>query len=916
MNQGFFYFDMSFFQFGRIVPICPYFFLFARSMAKGIINRVNQDNKQKIEKTLADVSAEASPGLGPVVSAIAGLAAAWIASGSIGLLAHPLRRALTLTTLAVAILSIRSLQWRKFKNLLILSPAIVLAVYMISLPLPALNVMGVSLVLASLAISSAGQTRKMLLISSVAVTIFGLYRLIYTGIPLVWSVSDLIGRTLGRIGGFVSNQPVYIGATFAGLDFLILMSVLWILWLTFSPKPRKKRAIYGLLGILGGQVCYLIILSFVPEILTLIPESAEQTDWTWTAFFHKAIPWNLPVLVCGIQLIIAAAMFRWSNWYRDNTVSVSASRNTGMKQYVLLPAIFILAVLTPVVLVLFPANLSLQGKKIVFYEKGFLNWLKPEHGQYGRLSSGMYGMLPVYIENLGASTLVSPDLSEDDLRDADALVLLFPDEPWAEGQLERIWEFVHKGGTLLVMGEHTTRDSNDSNRFNEVLMPTNIHVEFDSATYAVGGWLQSYDAIMHPATTGVPDDRNQFGVVIGASLETGWPVRPILIGKWGWSDMGDRGSSRAMMGNGQYDSGEKLGDLVLAAEQPLGKGRVITFGDTSSLTNGINVNSYVFTSRLFGYIAGNVKNAHPLRRQILGIFVCLILAILLIISPGPWKVITVILCLSSFLCISNKISQKAGEIFPDGRYKTPNNLAYVDSSHLEAYSAESWRPDGVGGLILTLMRNGYLAHTLPEFTAERIMKADLLISIAPSKSFSKKERELVKDFVVNGGTFIIMTGLDTSGPSRSLLSLLGFAIGPRSPDSPEPEAMGHFKSPYLSYGQQQVFVRFHAAWPINCSDPNARVIANGQNDLPVIIVRPLGAGKVVVIGDTCFAMNKNLEWEGGETFEGMRENADFWRWFITQLRGEQMWIPPSLQTPQLSEPNATESEINNQEVAN
>ena len=25
------------------------------------------------------------------------------------------------------------------------------------------------------------------------------------------------------------------------------------------------------------------------------------------------------------------------------------------------------------------------GKKIVIYEKGFLNWLKPEHGQYGFL---------------------------------------------------------------------------------------------------------------------------------------------------------------------------------------------------------------------------------------------------------------------------------------------------------------------------------------------------------------------------------------------------------------------------------------------------------------------------------------------------------------------------------------------------
>ena len=47
-----------------------------------------------------------------------------------------------------------------------------------------------------------------------------------------------------------------------------------------------------------------------------------------------------------------------------------------------------------------------------------------------------------------------------------------------------------------------------------------------------------------------------------------------------------------------------------------------------------------------------------------------------------------------------------------------------------------------------------------------------------------------------------------------------------------------------------------------------------------------------MIGDTGFAMNKNLEWENGAPFEGMRENADFWRWFITYLNDQPMWIPP------------------------
>ena len=49
-----------------------------------------------------------------------------------------------------------------------------------------------------------------------------------------------------------------------------------------------------------------------------------------------------------------------------------------------------------------------RGKKIVLFEKGFLNWLRPQHGDYGRLSIGMYGMVPDYLRSLGATVVVAP----------------------------------------------------------------------------------------------------------------------------------------------------------------------------------------------------------------------------------------------------------------------------------------------------------------------------------------------------------------------------------------------------------------------------------------------------------------------------------------------------------------------------
>jgi hypothetical protein len=878
---------------------------------------VVRNSQRNSEELATDCPAGASAAMGLLIAATAGLAAAWIAAGSTGLLAHPLRRALTLTALGVVILAPRPFPWRRSKGIFALLATAGLAAYMTASSLPVINVMGVSFVLVSLAITFQGQEKKMLYIVAAAVGVFGLYRMACTGIPFVWSAADALGRAVGSAGALIVGKSVYVGATFAGLDFLVLMSLFWILWIASGPHPRKKRAIYGFAAILGGHICYLIVLSYVPLILAGVHEPAEQTGFSWAVLFHKAIPWNLPLLACMIQLLIASAMFRWSSGPVESESSDTKAPAANIpNQKILRYGIPALALLLPVIIALYPGKSDLQGKKIVFYEKGFLNWLKPTHGQYGRLSSGMYGMLPVFIESLGASSLISPDLSDKDLQDADALVLLFPDEPWAEGQLDRIWNFVRRGGSLLVMGEHTTRDENGSNRFNEVLEPASIQVEFDSGTFAVGGWLQSYQAIAHPATMGVPDDRNQFGVVIGASLVTSWPARPLLIGRWGWSDMGDEGSGRAMMGNGLYDEGEKLGDLILAAERPLGKGRVIAFGDTSGLTNGINVSSHVFTSRLFGYLAGGRANAHPIWRQLLGILGCGLLIGLLVRHTGEGKLILVTLCLAGSLAFCTSISRSASEILPDGRYKLPNNLAYIDTSHLEANSGESWRPDGIGGFILTLMRNGYLTLSLPELTAERLVRSDLLVSVAPSRSFSKTEQIAIREFVLNGGTFILMAGFDEAGPSSPLLSTLGFSIGSPGPNPVEPVPMGHFKSPYLSSADQRVHVRFHAAWPVTCNDPSARVITYGHNNLPVIILRQLGAGKVVVIGDTCFVANKNLEWEGGEPFEGMRENADFWRWFVTQLRDQEMWIPPALQSQPESTNNQTTPGISNQEAAN
>jgi hypothetical protein len=54
----------------------------------------------------------------------------------------------------------------------------------------------------------------------------------------------------------------------------------------------------------------------------------------------------------------------------------------------------------------------------------------------------------------------------------------------------------------------------------------------------------------------------------------------------------------------------------------------------------------------------------------------------------------------------------------------------------------------------------------------------------------------------------------------------------------------------------------------------------------------VGDGHVVLIGDTNFALCKNLEYGGGEPFREEGVNADYWRWLISEVTDRTAWSPP------------------------
>ena len=462
---------------------------------------------------------------------------------------------------------------------------------------------------------------------------------------------------------------------------------------------------------------------------------------------------------------------------------------------------------------------------------------------------------------------------------------------------------------------------------------------------AAEDWEQCCQPMAHPAASGVSDWRNRFGLSVGASVETHWPARPILAGRFAF--VAERlawetpGSLDALPTGAKYVPGARLGDVVLAAEQRLGDGRIILLADTAPLTDDGNVAAYEFTGRLLDYLANRGDSPQAPWRQFLGLLAAVALVALLAWRPNAWRVSTAaaLLAVAWIGCIA--LSHAATEVLPDGRRHTPNNVAYIDASHLEPYSDRTGDNFGLGNFARTLMRNGYLPLMLPKVSEERLERAGLLVSIAPARPFSDGEREAVSRFVKQGHTLLCMVGAEHGAASSRLLadfecrsasrrcrrvttaaSRSRWGPGrcrsisaqtttrlPRRATRPRPPNRRMRRRATSTCGSmplgrsctakaRAVGVRHEgtAGRPQTARAAGAAGHCRSGDSVEeqaVVVSQRHGKGVVVVIGDTYFAVNANPPppADGGQP----SENAVFWRWLlsrVTDITGGKPWDPP------------------------
>lgn len=238
---------------------------------------------------------------------------------------------------------------------------------------------------------------------------------------------------------------------------------------------------------------------------------------------------------------------------------------------------------------------------------------------------------------------------------------------------------------------------------------------------------------------------------------------------------------------------------------------------------------------------------------------------------------------------------------PDGRGRLRTPLPagrYHAYAEADGFPTAHSRPTFVfsgrySRIVLTLERKG--RQPQPEPSGGLVV----VVTDASTKRLSSQEVRLVEGLVSRGMLLILAVGYEQRDAAAPLLERLGLAFGDRRGcgdafpgETGRSVPLGFFKSPYLDDGGVMHHVRFHAAWPVRCASDDAEVLARGHWDMPVMGMRRCGKGGVLFVGDSAFIQNRNLENEDGAPFEGMRENADFWRWFFSWMSGGAVWVPP------------------------
>jgi len=622
-----------------------------------------------------------------------------------------------------------------------------------------------------------------------------------------WHCEEAVASVQSRAASIVAGRDIDLGPTFAATRLALLEVLLLLCSTSCRPLVRILLALFGVVG--------------APLLVGLLAEPlggfGSGGDDPRIRMLAAQLPWLATTVVYAFAL--AASRF---------------ARSCAGRGRIVLAALLLLTAIG----VSMPALRATprEVRSVLLYEPGFQNWLAPDEHHLGRYSAGMLGTLPRFVEAAGADARLVGNLGDADLVGADALVLINQDAPLPAGAVERIEQFVKEGGYLVVIADHTFLHEDASGRprifANEPLRFTHMRFANDSADPL----SPAFWASTRPWRLGQslwPEPGNPSGISIGGAVHVAWPARPVVVGHHAYVDAGlpARDAERGFLGDLMWNPGERLGDIVLAAEEQVGAGRVMVVGDTTGITNLGRTFHWEWWSRcLRGVQHGR--------------------------APAYWcaalltaAAVSVLAGLGGALAAATAIALAAT---PLARKRDADPLPGVDPVLVVEQAtcpegrAGGWEEDGYLSLLLTAYRAGHLpcVGDTREF-APLLDRAMAMVVAAPRADPGAAWVERVLAWVESGGHLFVGASHEDARNIAGLLvridaGVSACVLGP------------------LRMRLDSSAVTLREPWALELRSTSWRPLLSAHGEV-LAATRELGRGRVFLVGDSRFFRNESLE---------------------------------------------------------
>lgn len=456
---------------------------------------------------------------------------------------------------------------------------------------------------------------------------------------------------------------------------------------------------------------------------------------------------------------------------------------------------------------------------------------------------GLFGELPLMIRKLGYPLRVQVGMpTAEQLIDIRVVILFAPSATWASQQssLIALQQFVLDGGSLLVFAEHTNYQMSGS-ILTHLLAPFGIAVNFDTTNGGVGEDLRGV-RLWRSEIRETLRSLAAFPYNRGASLSLSGSAQPVLVGRFWQGDVGNFfAEDQAFLGDFRLGPNDSFGDVILAAEwRGAAGGRVIVFGDTTPFAN----TALGYTSPALIPLIQTLSSQATSPSWIKGGIAGLVVAVGFVFMRR-YKLVTrisIVLAFMAGLCILLGLS----EIRWPSRIPETVPVMIVATNMMNQMDLNVYGDRSPTALMVEGLREGLVpaAMSLEDVGAE---PPQVLLLSSPRRALSSREVARLLRWAEKGTTVIVAA--DGSIPSaRVIIHQLGLTfgavpLGAITVDLPGGEVL-----------------QFHSAWPLILADGWTSLIENRQ--LPVVVQRRLGKGRLIVIGDEGLALNIGLttEW--------------------------------------------------------